>query len=153
MSDTVEARLADLGLTLPVAPAPAANYAPYLVSGGLLFISGQLSRSADGGIKGRLGAGLSVEDGKKGAALACLNILAQAKAALGSLERIGQALKLTGFVNAAPDFPDHPVVVNGASDLLAAVLGDKGRHTRVAVGVAGLPFGFAVEIDAIFAVA
>jgi enamine deaminase RidA (YjgF/YER057c/UK114 family) len=138
---------------LPDAPAPAANYVPYHFSGGLLFISGQVSRSADGGIKGKLGAGLSVEDGQKAARLACLNLLAQVKAALGSLDRVGQVLRLTGYVNAAPDFADQPSVVNGASDLLVAVLGDKGRHTRTAIGVASLPSGFAVEIDAILATA
>lgn len=153
MPDTAEAHLAELGLALPDAPAPAANYVPYHFSGGLLFISGQVSRSADGGIKGKLGAGLSVEDGQKAARLACLNLLAQVKAALGSLDRVGQVLRLTGYVNAAPDFADQPSVVNGASDLLVAVLGDKGRHTRTAIGVASLPSGFAVEIDAILATA
>ncbi|MGB0086070.1 MAG: RidA family protein [Rhodomicrobiaceae bacterium] len=153
MPDAVEARLADLGLKLPAAPAPAANYVPYLLSGGLLFVSGQLSRSGDGGIKGTLGAGLSLEDGQKAAQLACLNLLAQVKAALGSFDRVGQTLRLTGFVNATADFRDHPVVINGASDLLVAVLGDKGRHTRAAIGASSLPSGFAVEIDAIFAAA
>jgi enamine deaminase RidA (YjgF/YER057c/UK114 family) len=96
---------------------------------------------------------VSVEDGQKAARLACLNILAQAKAATGSLERISQALRLTGYVNATPDFTDHPKVINGASDLLVAVLGDRGRHTRAAVGMGSLPFGVAVEVDAIFAIA
>jgi enamine deaminase RidA (YjgF/YER057c/UK114 family) len=154
MPDESEARLKALGLTLPDAPPPAANYVPFVVSGGQLFIAGQLSRAADGGgYKGRLGADLTVADGKKAAELACLNLLAQAKAALGSLDRIGRGLRLTGFVNAVPDFGDHPEVINGASDFLVAVLGERGRHTRSAVGVAGLPFGFAVEIDAIFALA
>ena len=108
---------------------------------------------ADGGIKGTLGAGLSLEDGQKAAQLACLNLLAQVKAALGSFDRVGQTLRLTGFVNATADFRDHPVVINGASDLLVAVLGDKGRHTRAAIGASSLPSGFAVEIDAIFAAA
>ena len=152
--DESEARLKALGLTLPEAPAPAANYVPFVVSGGQLFIAGQLSRAADGsGYKGRLGADLTIAEGQKAAELACLNLLAQAKVALGSLDRIGRGLRLTGFVNATPEFGDHPQVINGASDLLVAVLGERGRHTRCAVGVAGLPFGFAVEVDAIFALA
>jgi enamine deaminase RidA (YjgF/YER057c/UK114 family) len=153
MPNDSEARLAALGLTLPDAPAPAANYVPFQISDKLLFIAGQVSAGADGGIKGTLGADLTVENGQNAARLACLNVLAQAKAALGSLDRIGQALRLTGFVNATSDFADHPSVINGASDLLVGVLGDRGRHTRAAVGVASLPFGFAVEVDAIFAIA
>jgi enamine deaminase RidA (YjgF/YER057c/UK114 family) len=154
MSDDHEARLAALGFTLPDAPKALANYVPFQISGGLLLISGQVSGRPGGeGIKGKLGADLNVESGQKAAQIACLNVLAQAKAALGSLEKIGQALRLTGFVNATGDFSDHPSVINGASDLMVAVLGDRGRHTRAAVGVASLPFGFAVEIDAIFAIA
>jgi enamine deaminase RidA (YjgF/YER057c/UK114 family) len=154
MQNECEARLAALGLTLPEASAPVANYVPFVVSGGQLFISGQLSRGADGGgYKGRLGADLTIADGQKAAELSCLNLLAQAKTALGSLDRIGQVLRLTGFVNATAEFTDHPQVINGASDLLVAVLGDRGRHTRSAIGVAGLPLGFAVEVDAIFALA
>lgn len=154
MQDESEARLKALGLTLPEAPRPVANYVPFVVAGGQLFIAGQVSRRADGsGYKGRLGADLTVADGQKAAELACLNLLAQAKAALGSLDRIGQGLRLTGFVNATAEFGDHPQVINGASDLLVAVLGDRGRHTRSAVGIASLPFGFAVEVDAIFALA
>ena len=154
MQDESEARLKALGLTLPEAPPAAANYVPFMVSGGQLFIAGQLSRRADGsGYKGKLGADVSVADGQKAAELCCLNLLAQAKAALGSLDRIGQALRLTGFVGATPEFDQHPQVINGASDLLVAVLGERGRHTRAAVGVASLPFGFAVEVDAIFALA
>ena len=154
MHDDSEARLQALGLTLPEAPSPAANYVPFVVAGGQLFISGQVSRRADGGgYKGKLGAELTVADGQKAAELACLNLLAQAKAAVGSLDRIAQGLRLTGFVNATPEFGEHPQVINGASDLLVAVLGERGRHTRCALGVASLPFGFAVEVDAIFALA
>jgi enamine deaminase RidA (YjgF/YER057c/UK114 family) len=139
---------------LPDAPSPAANYVPFVVAGGQLFVSGQVSRAADGGgYNGRLGADLTVAEGKKAAELACLNVLAQAKAALGSLDRIGQALRVTGFLSVAADFTDHAQVMNGASDLLVAVLGERGRHTRSTIGVASLPFGFAVEIDAIFALA
>jgi enamine deaminase RidA (YjgF/YER057c/UK114 family) len=154
MQDESEARLSALGLALPEAPRPAANYVPFLVTGSQLFIAGQVSRAADGGgYKGRLGEDVTLADGQQAAQFACLNLLAQAKAALGSLDRIAQVLRITGFVNAAPDFVDHPQVINGASDLLVAVLGERGRHTRSAVGVASLPFGFAVEIDAIFAIA
>lgn len=150
----IEARLAELGLALPAAPAPVANYVPHAITGELLFVSGQISKAADGTVlAGRLGERLSVADGQQAARLCALNILAQAKAALGSLERIGQVLRLNGFVHATADFNDHPLVINGASDLMVAVLGDKGRHTRVAVGVAGLPGGCAVEIDAIIRIA
>ncbi|WP_088347978.1 MULTISPECIES: RidA family protein [Rhodomicrobium] len=153
MADDCEARLAALGLTLPDAPAPAANYVPFCLSNGLLFMAGQVSRAADGnGIKGRLGENLSIAEGQKAAEAACLNLLAQIKTALGSLERVGQVLKLTGFVNSTPDFVDHPQVINGASDLMVAVFGDRGRHARAAVGMASLPFGFAVEVDAVLAV-
>lgn len=150
----IEARIAELGLALPAAPAPVANYVPYAISGELLLVSGQISKAADGTVvSGRLGERLSVADGQQAARLCALNILAQAKAALGSLERIGQVLRLNGFVHATPDFNDHPLVINGASDLMVAVLGDPGRHTRIAVGVAGLPGGCAVEIDAIIRIA
>jgi enamine deaminase RidA (YjgF/YER057c/UK114 family) len=154
MTGTIEARLAELGLTLPAAPNPVANYAPYAITGNLLFISGQISKSADGTlVTGTLGAGVAVETGQQAARLCALNILAQAKAALGDLDRIAQVMRLTGFVAAAADFGDHPKVVNGASDLMVEVLGDKGRHTRAAVGVASLPLGAAVEVDAIIAIA
>jgi enamine deaminase RidA (YjgF/YER057c/UK114 family) len=153
MTGTIEARLAELGLTLPAAPNPVANYVPYAIAGNLLFISGQISKAGDGTlVTGTLGAGLSVEAGQQAARLCALNILAQAKAALGDLDRIAQVLRLTGFVAATADFPDHPKVVNGASDLMVEVLGDKGKHTRAAVGVASLPLGSAVEVDAIFAI-
>lgn len=154
MTGTIEARLAELGLTLPAAPNPVANYVPFAISGNLLFISGQISKAGDGTVvTGTLGAGLSVETGQQAARLCALNILAQAKAALGDLDRVAQVLRLTGFVAATADFGDHPKVVNGASDLFVEVLGDKGRHTRAAVGVASLPLGSAVEVDAIIAIA
>lgn len=152
MSD-VTARLRELGLELPPAPSPVANYVPFLLSGNLLFISGQISKTADGSlIAGRVGDTVSVETGIEAAKACALNLLAQAQAALGSLDRVTQVLRLTGFVNAGADFTDHPKVINGASDLMVAVLGEKGRHTRAAVGVSGLPVGAAVEIDAIFSV-
>ncbi len=143
-----------MGIQLPDAPAPAANYIPYLVEGGILFISGQISKAGDGSlITGKLGADLDIEAGQEAAKVCAINILAQAKAALGDLDRIKNMIKLGGFVNATPEFPDHPQVINGASNFLAEVLGDKGQHTRFAVGVAGLPFNVAVEIDAQIAIA
>lgn len=153
MSGEIEARLEKLGLTLPSAPNPVANYVPYLVSGELLFISGQISKAGDGSmVTGLLGNGVALETGQHAARLSALNLLAQAKAALGSLDRIAQVMRLTGFVACAPGFGDQPKVINGASDLLVEVLGDKGRHTRSAVGVASLPMNAAVEIDAILKV-
>jgi enamine deaminase RidA (YjgF/YER057c/UK114 family) len=150
MNGKVEARLASLGITLPQAPNPVANYVPSVLAGNLLYISGQISKAADGGVAtGRLGADLSIEQGRDAARLSALNILAQAKAAVGDLDRIAKVVKLTGFVNATPEFVDHPQVINGASDLMVEVLGDKGRHARAAVGVASLPMGCAVEVDAI----
>jgi enamine deaminase RidA (YjgF/YER057c/UK114 family) len=153
MTSKTEQRLTQLGLTLPAAPAPVGNYVAHARSGSLLFISGQLARAGDGKLlTGTLGAGLSVADGQAGARLCALNILAQAKAALGDLDRIAQVMRLTGFVASAPGFFGQPQVVNGASDLLVEVLGERGMHTRAAVGVAGLPAGSAVEIDAILAI-
>ena len=150
MNGKVEARLASLGLVLPTAPAPVANYVPAFLAGNLLFISGQISKAADGTLaKGKLGADLTIEQGQAAARLSALNILSQAKAAVGELDRITQVVRITGFVNAAPDFTDHPQVVNGASDLMVQVFGDAGRHTRAAVGVSSLPLGCAVEVDAI----
>ncbi|MGQ0457434.1 MAG: RidA family protein [Hyphomicrobium sp.] len=153
MANDAEARLAALGLHLPEAPQPVANYAPSLMAGELLFISGQISKGGDGRVvTGALGATATFEEGQAAARLCALNILAQAKAALGSLDRIAQVVRLTGFVASTPAFFDQPKVVNGASDLMVAVLGDTGRHTRSAVGVASLPMGAAVEIDAILKV-
>lgn len=153
MSGEIEARLQKLGLTLPAAAGPVANYIPAQIAGNLLFVSGQISKAADGTIvTGHLGAGLTVEAGAEAARLCALNILAHAKAILGDLDRIAAVVRLTGYVAATADFIDHPKVVNGASDLMVDVFADKGRHTRVAVGVASLPLGSAVEVDAIFAV-
>jgi enamine deaminase RidA (YjgF/YER057c/UK114 family) len=150
MSGEIEARLEKLGLTLPPAPSPVANYVPHLISGDLLFISGQISKAADGSlVKGQLGSDIALETGQHAARLCALNILAQAKAALGSLDRIAQVVRLTGFVASTPDFGEQPQVINGASDLMVEVLGDAGRHTRAAVGVASLPLNSTVEIDAI----
>lgn len=154
MSQSIDARLAALGLALPSAPAPVANYVPTCQTGGLLFVSGQISRTGEGKVlAGKLGAGVDVAAGREAAKVCALNLLAQVKAALGSLDRIERVVKLTGFVNSTPNFTDQPQVVNGASDFLVELLGDKGRHTRSAVGVAALPADAAVEIEAIFAVA
>jgi enamine deaminase RidA (YjgF/YER057c/UK114 family) len=154
LTDTlIDARLKALGLALPPAPAAIANYVPFVLDGHHLYVSGQVSRLADGTlIAGQLGLGLAMADGQAAAKACALNILAQAKAALGSLARIERIVRLTGFVNAAAGFADHPAVVNGASDLMVAVLGDAGRHTRAAVGCSGLPANAAVEVDAIILV-
>ncbi len=154
MTGKTEQRLKALGIELPAAPAPVGNYVAHARSGNLLFISGQLSRSSDGKlITGVLGGSLSVAQGQAAARQCALNVLAQAKAALGDLDRIVQVMRLTGFVACAPGFVDHPQVLNGASDLMAEVLGERGMHTRAAIGAASLPAGCAVEIDAILAVA
>ena len=145
-----EQRLSGMGLKLPEAPKPVASYVPFIISGDQLFISGQISTDDAGRVlTGVLGAGMSIEEGQAAARHAALNILAQAKTALGSLERIAQVLRLTGYVASSAGFKGQPKVINGASDLLVAVLAVAGRHTRSAVGVASLPLGACVEIDAI----
>lgn len=150
MSGEIEARLKGLGFELPAAPPAVANYVPFVVSGDLLFVSGQLSKASDGTlVTGKLGDSLTVEDGYRAAQLSALNVLAQAKAALGELARVGQVLRLSGFVAATAAFTDHPKVVNGASDLVAQALGEAGRHSRIAVGVPSLPMDAAVEVDAV----
>jgi enamine deaminase RidA (YjgF/YER057c/UK114 family) len=152
MTGTIASRIAELGIDLPEAPAAAANYLPYVVSGNLVFVSGQLPLR-DGKIvySGRLGADLSVEEGYQAARLCAVNLIAQAKAATkGDLERISRIVKLGGFVAATPDFYDHPKVINGASDLMVDVFEDIGRHARFAVGASSLPLNAAVEIDGIF---
>lgn len=150
----IETRLSELGLTLPEAAAPVANYVPFTVVGGLVHISGQVSRDASGLILGKLGAGTDVEAGAAAARTCALQLISQLKAACGGdLERLVQVVKLNGFVNSAPDFTDQPKVINGASDLMVEVFGDRGRHARSAVGVAALPLGVAVEVDGVFAIA
>lgn len=150
MAGIVESLMAELGLALPAAPLPAANYVPVVRTGNLLFVSGQISRTPDGReIAGKLGTGLSIEEGQEAARICALNILAQVKATVGDLDHIVRVVRLNGFVNSAPDFLDHPKVINGASDLMGQVLGEKGKHSRCALGVAALPFGVAVEIDAV----
>ena len=145
---SIESKLTELGITLPEAPAPAANYVPWVISGNLLFVSGQISA-----LKGRLGEDLAVEQGAEAARGCGLSLLAQARAALGSLDRVARVVKLGGFVQAGPDFFDIPKVVNGCSDLMVEVFGDAGRHARSAVGVYRLPRNFAVEVDAVVEIA
>ena len=155
MSGPIETRLAALGVTLPAAPAPAANYVPYVQSGNLVFVSGQISLAEDGSfITGRLGDGMEVADGAAAAKRCAIALLAQVKAACGGdIERLKRVVKLTGFVNSTPDFTDQPKVINGASDFLVEALGDAGRHSRSAVSAASLPLGVAVEIEGIFEIA
>lgn len=151
MTHPIETRLAALGLTLPDAPAPAANYVPYVVAGGLLHVSGQIAQGPDGPITGKLGADMDVEGGAAAARACALSLLAQARAACdGDFGRLKRAVKLTGFVNSTPDFTEQPRVINGASDLLVEVMGEAGRHARSAVSAASLPFGVAVEIEGVF---
>ncbi len=155
MSGNIDARLAELGITLPPATAPVANYVPFVVSGSLVFISGQVGM-ADGkpGYVGRLGAGLTVDDGYRAARLCGLNLLTQLKTACGGdLDRVRRVVRLGGFVNCTPDFTDQPRVVNGASDLMVEVFGDAGRHARAAVGAPALPLGVAVEVEGVFEIA
>lgn len=148
---TIEARLSELGVTLPDAPAPAANYVPFVITGDLVHISGQISQNAAGMIKGKLGADISVEDGAEAAKFCAISLLAQLKKACGGdLSRLVRCVKLVGFVNSTADFTDQPKVINGASDFMVAVLGDAGRHARSAVSAASLPFGVAVEIEGLF---
>ncbi|MGV9006018.1 MAG: RidA family protein [Brevundimonas sp.] len=147
---TVAARLAELGISLPEPAKAVANYVPYVQSGTLVHISGQLSNDAAGGIKGTVGDDVSPDQAQAAARMCGVNLLAQISAALdGDLERVVRIVKLGGFVQAAGDFTAIPAVINGCSDLMVEVFGDKGRHARSAVGVYRLPLGFAVEVDAI----
>jgi enamine deaminase RidA (YjgF/YER057c/UK114 family) len=151
MTGQIDARLRELGIDLPEATAPAGNYVATVRSGSQLFVSGQLPiLEGELRCRGKLGAEIDLETGQAAARLCALNVLAQARGALGTLDRIAWAVKLVGFVNGTPDFVDHPKVVNGASDLMAEVFGDRGQHARSAVGVVGLPLGAAVEVEAIF---
>ena len=150
MAGEIEARLKSLGVELPVPGAPAANYVPVVAGGGLHYVSGQIPIDA-GGVKfvGKVGREYSIDEGRAAARLCAINILAQLKAALGDLDRIVRFVKVVGFVNAVPDFTDAHLVVNGASDFLTDVLGERGRHARSAIGVGTLPRGVAVEVEAI----
>jgi len=155
MPGTIEAMLNSLGIALPAPAAPVANYVGFVRSGNLLFVSGQVCFDAQGKLiaKGKLGAGVSVEQGAQAARGCGINLLAQVKAAIGDLDKVVRVVRLGGFVNSAPDFLDGPKVLNGASDLMVAVFGDKGRHARTTVGVASLPADASVEVEGIFEVA
>lgn len=146
----IDERLKSLGIELPAASAPGGNYVPTVEANGFLFVSGQIPMGPNGPeFIGHCGGTISLEDGQKAARLCALNILAQAKAALGSLDRVKRVVKVTGFVASTPDFKDQPKVINGASDLFGEVFGEAGRHARAAVGMAALPVGVAVEVEAI----
>jgi enamine deaminase RidA (YjgF/YER057c/UK114 family) len=153
----IEDRLKHLGITLPTPVPPVANYVPFVITGHQLFISGQICAALDGKLaerhQGKVGAGVSMEAGKEAARFAAINALAQAKAALDDLDRISRCVRLGGFINCAPDFAPLPQVMNGASDLMVEVFGDKGRHARTTVGVANLPLNCAVEVEALFEIA
>jgi enamine deaminase RidA (YjgF/YER057c/UK114 family) len=155
MAGTIEQNLAAQGIVLPAPKAPVANYVPFVRTGNLLFVSGQVCLDADGKLiaKGKLGAGVSLEDGAAAARGCGINLLAQVKAAIGDLEKVVRVVRLGGFVNSAPDFLDGPKVLNGASDLMVAVFGDKGRHARTTVGVSALPSDAAVEVEGVFEIA
>lgn len=154
MTSPIEQKLADLGVVLPTPTPPLANYVPVVGSGKLLFVSGQVSIDGAGKIiTGKLGGGVDIETGRAAAKLCAINILAQVKATIGDLEKVARVVKLVAFVNSTPDFVDQPKVVNGCSDFLVEVLGDKGRHARSAVGIAALPFDAAVEVEAIIEIA
>lgn len=144
-------RLSEMGVTLPDAPAPAANYVPFTRVDNTIYVSGQISAGPDGMITGKLGADMDVEAGAAAAKACAISLLAQLRAACdGDIERLVQVVKLVGFVNSTPDFTDQPKVINGCSDFMAEALGDRGRHARSAVSAASLPFGVAVEIEGIF---
>ena len=154
MPSKIDARLAELGLVLPDTPAPAANYVSFVQSGSMVYVSGQVSRDGNGFITGKLGAGVDAAAGAAAARTCALALIAQLRAACGGdLDRLVRVVKLTGFVNSAPDFTDQSKVVNGASDLFVEVFGDRGRHARSAVGMAALPLGVAVEVEGIFEIA
>jgi enamine deaminase RidA (YjgF/YER057c/UK114 family) len=152
MAGQIDARLKELGITLPEPPTPQANYVGYVVSGNLVFTAGQIPlRAGKVEFVGKLGRDMTVEQGYEAAKLCAVNVLAQVRLAVGGdLDRIVRCVKLTGFVNSTLEFGDQPKVINGASDLIVAVLGDKGKHARSAVGMAALPMGVAVEVEGIF---
>ncbi|TVR06349.1 MAG: RidA family protein [Salinarimonadaceae bacterium] len=152
----IDSRLAELGIALPPAAAPVANYVPFVRAGDLVFISGQLCLGADGAIdpahKGKLGAQVSEEAGRAAARVCAINLVAQLRAAIGDLDRVTRCVRLGGFINCTPDFGPVPQVMNGASDLMVEIFGDKGRHARSTIGVAQLPLDAAVEVEGVFQV-
>jgi enamine deaminase RidA (YjgF/YER057c/UK114 family) len=153
MSNTIDERLAALGITLPTAAGPAANYVPFVIEDGLLTISGQIPViDAVVAVTGRLGAEVSLAEGQRAAGICALNILAQAKAALGDLSHIRRCIRLGGFVASTQDFTDQHKVINGASDMIVRILGESGKHARAAVGVVSLPLNAAVEVEALFVI-
>ena len=153
MAGNIEKKLSELGIVLAPPAAPVANYVPFVRTGNLLMVSGQICLD-DGKLvaKGQLGAGISVEDGQKAARACAINLLAQVKAAVGDLDKVARVVRLGGFVNSAPGFLDGPKVMNGASDVMVAVFGEKGKHARTTVGVAALPLDAAIEVAALFEV-
>ena len=154
MAGMIEKKLEELGIALSTPAAPVANYVGYVRTGNLLVVSGQICFGGDGKLvaAGKLGAGISIEDGQKAARACGINLLGQLKAALGDLDKVVRVVRLGGFINSAPTFVDGPKVMNGASDLMVAVFGDKGRHARTTVGVAALPLDAAVEVEGLFEV-
>jgi enamine deaminase RidA (YjgF/YER057c/UK114 family) len=156
MPGTIEARLSELGITLPVAAAPVANYVPFTLGlgGKLLVVSGQVPmRDGMVAFKGKVGALIDLETGQQAAQLCLINVLAQVKAAIGDLDRVVRVLRLGGFIAAGPDFTQHAAVMNGASDLAVAVFGEAGRHARSTIGVPSLPMDAAVEVEGLFEIA
>lgn len=151
MTRVVEERLAQMGVMLPESAPPAANYVPFVKTGNILYVSGQISSNPGGLIIGKVGAQLNTQEGYDAARTCAINLLAQVKMACeGDLDRLDRVVKLTGFVNSTPDFMEQPVVINGASDFLVEVLGEAGRHARSAVSAGALPLGVAVEVEGIF---
>src|SRR6201997_4828464 len=155
MAGTADKNLAELGIALPTPASPVANYIPFVRTGSLLFVSGQICLDAAGKLiaKGKLGAEVSVESGQQAARACAVNLLAQVKVALGDLDKVVRVVRLGGFINSTPGFLDGPKVMNGASDLMVAAFGDKGKHARSTVGVAALPADAAVEVEGLFEVA
>jgi enamine deaminase RidA (YjgF/YER057c/UK114 family) len=154
MAGAIEQKLTSLGIALHTAPTPVANYVGFVRTGNLLFVSGQVCFDSEGKLiaKGKLGGGVTIEQGQAAARGCGINLLAQVKAALGDLDKVVRVVRLGGFINSAPDFLEGPKVLNGASDLMVAVFGDKGRHARTTVGVASLPADAAVEVEGLFEV-
>ena len=151
MTGVYEARLNKMGLNVPNAPAPAANYVPYVVVDNMVYVSGQIAKGDEGLIVGKLGADMDVATGQEAAKVCALNLIAQLKVACdGDLDRLKRVVKLAGFVNSTLEFTDHPAVINGASDFIGEVFGEVGAHARAAVGCSSLPFGVAVEIEGVF---
>ena len=154
MAGMIEKKLTNLGIALPTPASPIANYVPFVRTGNLLLISGQLCFGADGKLvaKGQLGGGVSIEEGQKAGRACAVNLLAQLRAALGDLDKVRRVVRLGGFINSTPGFTDGPKVMNGASDLMVEVFADKGRHARTTVGVAALPADAAIEVEGLFEV-